>query len=208
MATITWLRHASVLIEGEKRIYIDPWEIRSPKEADLVLITHDHYDHLSMTDLKRICRPSTEILLPEGSVKKIAGVHGRIHGVKPGQELIAAGLRVEVVAAYNLSKHFHPKAANNVGYIVTVDGERIYHAGDSDRIPEMKGLKPDVALLPIGGTYTMDPSEAAKAASDLQAKKAIPIHFGAIIGGKEEAELFKKVCPVPVEILEPTEKES
>lgn len=201
MPKITWLRHASVLLEGEKRVYIDPWEIKETKPADVVLITHDHYDHLSLPDLKSICTDNTEILLPESAIPKLKGIKGKVHGVRPGQKLTAAGLKVETVPAYNLNKDFHPQAAHNVGYIVTLDGERIYHAGDTDRIPEMKGLAPDVALLPIGGTYTMDVDEAALAAEDLEAKRVIPMHFGAIVGHQEDAERFKKLCKVPVEIL-------
>jgi L-ascorbate metabolism protein UlaG (beta-lactamase superfamily) len=203
VAQIIWLRHASVLLEGTKRVYIDPWEIKAPKIADLVLVTHDHYDHLSVPDLQALCSERTEIVVPEGAVRKVRGVRGKLHPARPGTELEAAGLRVEVIAAYNLGKAFHPKTAQNVGYIVTLDGERIYHAGDTDRIPEMRGLAPDVALLPVGGTYTMDAEEAAQAAADLQARRAIPIHFGAIVGSEEDAARFQSLCPVPVEILCP-----
>jgi L-ascorbate metabolism protein UlaG (beta-lactamase superfamily) len=203
MAKIIWLRHASVLLEGERRVYIDPWEITDPKPADLVLITHDHYDHLSIPDLKAVCTKATEILAPRGATGKMIGVPGRIRGVEPGEKLTAAGLHLETVPAYNVGKKFHPRSANNVGYVVTIDGERIYHAGDTDLIPEMRGLAPDVALLPIGGTYTMDAAEAAKAATELGARKVIPVHFGAIVGGEEDAARFKELCQVPVEILRP-----
>jgi L-ascorbate metabolism protein UlaG (beta-lactamase superfamily) len=206
MVKITWLRHASVLLEGTKRVLIDPWEVNETQTADLVLITHDHYDHLSLPDLKAVCGPATEIVVPEGAKSKLGGVKGKVHAVRPGQELNAAGLRVEVVAAYNVSKSFHPKTSGNVGYVVSLDGQRIYHAGDTDRIPEMKGLTPDVALLPVGGTYTMDAAEAAKAVADLQAKKAIPMHYGTIVGDRKDAEQLKKLCPIPVEILEPAVK--
>lgn len=204
MAKVIWLRHASVLLEGEKCVYIDPWEIREPRPADLVLITHDHYDHLSLKDLKAVSGANTEIVVPEGAKGKLTGIKGKVHTVHPGQVLTAAGLHIEVLPAYNLSKAFHPKAANNCGYVVTIDGERIYHAGDTDRIPEMEGLAPDVALLPIGGTYTMDAEQAAKAASALKAKRAIPIHFGVIVGDDDDAARFKKLSQVPVEILKPT----
>jgi L-ascorbate metabolism protein UlaG (beta-lactamase superfamily) len=204
MATIIWLRHASVLIEGAKRVYIDPWELKEAKQADLVLVTHDHFDHLSAPDLVRVCGAATELVVPEAARDKLGGVpSARVHAVKPGQKITAAGLEVEAVASYNIGKKFHPRAAGNVGYVVTVDGERIYHAGDSDRIPEMKGLRPDVALLPIGGTYTMTAEEAALAAADLEAKRAIPIHFGAIVGGDDDARRFKKLCKIPVEIMSP-----
>jgi L-ascorbate metabolism protein UlaG (beta-lactamase superfamily) len=206
MATITWIHHASVLIEGEKRIYIDPWKLAglgTPRTADLVLVTHDHFDHLSPPDLELIVTDATEILAPKSALAQLGGSAGRVRPVAVGDVLQAAGLRVEVVAAYNVGKKFHPKAAGNVGYVVTVDGERIYHAGDTDRIPEMMGLAPDVALLPIGGTYTMTSAEAAEAVRDLGAKRAIPIHFGDIVGSRQDALDFQQRCSVPVEILEP-----
>jgi L-ascorbate metabolism protein UlaG (beta-lactamase superfamily) len=136
-------------------------------------------------------------------VAKLGGVAGKARTVSVGAQLEAAGLRVDVVASYNTNKAFHPKAAGNVGFVVTLDGERIYHAGDTDRIPEMKGLAPDVALLPVGGTYTMTASEAAKAAGDLGAKRVIPIHYGDIVGTKDDALELRKLCKQPVDILEP-----
>jgi L-ascorbate metabolism protein UlaG (beta-lactamase superfamily) len=206
MAKITWIHHASVLIEGEKRVYIDPWKLealQAPAPADLVLITHDHFDHLSVEDLQRITTAKTEILVPAEALDKLDAVAGKRRGVRPGETLVAAGLAVEVVPAYNVNKKFHPKDAKYVGYVVTVDGERIYHAGDTDQIEEMKGLAPDVALLPIGGTYTMTAPEAAKAVAALGAKRAVPIHFGSIVGRQEDAAEFKALCQVPVDILKP-----
>lgn len=203
MAKIVWIHHASVLLEGEKTVYVDPWKLGKGSPADLVLITHDHYDHLSPEDLEKIARPATEILAPAAALSKLRGVPGKATGVKPGQSLTAAGLRVEVVAAYNVGKAFHPKGAGHVGYVLTIDGERIYHAGDTDRIPEMKGLAPDVALLPIGGTYTMDAKEAAQAAADLGARKVIPIHYGDIVGSAADAAELERLCRVPVEVLAP-----
>ena len=203
MAAIVWIHHASVLLKGEKTVYIDPWKLKQAEPADLVLITHDHYDHLSTEDLERVAQAETEILVPEPAVKKLRGVKGKIRGVRAGMQLTAAGLGIEVVPAYNVGKAFHPKSAGHVGYVVTIDGERIYHAGDTDRTAEMKGLKPDVALVPVGGTYTMDAKEAAQAVADLQARRAIPIHYGDIVGGAADAAEFKKLCKVPVEILEP-----
>ena len=206
MAQIKWIHHASIIIEGEKCVYIDPWKlegIANPKPADLVLITHDHYDHLSIPDLRRITGPETEILVPKGAENKLATLRGKVRAVAPGDDVRAAGLRVEVMPAYNTNKAFHPKAAGYLGYVVTVDGERIYHAGDTDRIPEMKGLAPDVALVPVGGTYTMTAAEAALAVADIGARRAIPIHYGDIVGTRDDALAFKKQCAVPVDILEP-----
>ena len=206
MAKITWIHHASVLIEGEKRVYVDPWKLEKlakPAPADVVLITHDHFDHLSVPDLERICTAETEILAPKDALPKLAGVPGRRRGVTAGMELKVAGLPVKVVPAYNTNKKFHPKAAGYVGYVLTIDGERIYHAGDTDRIAEMKGLAPDVALLPVGCTYTMTASEAAQAAADLGAKRVIPIHYGDIVGTVSDAQELKRLCQQPVDVLEP-----
>jgi L-ascorbate metabolism protein UlaG (beta-lactamase superfamily) len=203
MAEIIWIGHASVLLRGERTVYIDPWQVKDPQTADLVLVTHDHYDHLSEPDIRAVSGAGTEILVPAGYAEKLQVAEAKVTGVRPGQEITAAGLKVEVVASYNVGKFFHPEGAGNVGYVVTIDGERIYHAGDTDRIPEMKGLAPDVALLPVGGTYTMTADEAAQAVADLGAKRAIPIHYGTIVGTRADAEAFKKRCGVPVEILDP-----
>lgn len=203
MVKIVWLRHASVLLEGSKRVYIDPWEVKASGPADLLLVTHDHFDHLSLPDLRALCGKQTSVIAPEGALGQLRRLAGALLGARPGQRLQAAGLTVEAVAAYNQGKRFHPRSANNLGYVVELDGERIYHAGDTDRIPEMKGLRPDVALLPVGGTYTMDATEAAAAVEDLQAGRVIPIHWGTVVGDRKDAELLKKLCKVPVEIQEP-----
>ena len=202
MAEIIWIGHASILLQGELTVYIDPWKLNDPKPADLVLITHDHYDHLSFSDVKAVATESTEILVPEGATGRLSGIKGKVRCVEPGQVLNACGLTVEVLPSYNVGKAFHPKEAGNVGYVVTIDGERIYHAGDSDRIPEMKGLKPDVAILPVGGTYTMTANEAALAVKDLEAARAIPMHFGDIVGSRTDALAFEERCSVPVTIME------
>lgn len=200
MAEIIWINQASILLRGERTVYIDPWKLKRPQPADLVLITHDHFDHLSPPDVEAVSTPRTAILAPERAAGRL---RGNVSIVQSGEVVEAAGLRVEVVPAYNVGKSFHPRAAGYVGYVVTIDGERIYHAGDTDRIPEMQGLAPDVALLPVGGTYTMDAREAARAVEELGARRAIPIHYGDVVGSRAEAEAFKELCSVPVEILEP-----
>jgi L-ascorbate metabolism protein UlaG (beta-lactamase superfamily) len=151
----------------------------------------------------RVCTKRTAVVVPAKLTGRVAGLPGAVHGVNPGDRLTVSGLALEVVPAYNRGKAFHPEGSG-VGYVVTVDGERIYHAGDTDRIPEMKALAPDVALLPIGGTYTMDAAEAAAAVADLEARRAIPIHWGKIVGSQQDAERFRDACGVPVEILTPT----
>jgi L-ascorbate metabolism protein UlaG (beta-lactamase superfamily) len=154
---ITWLGHASVLItDGSSTVYIDPWKTGSgmPK-ADCVLLTHDHYDHYSEPDLKKVSQSSTRVVSPVS----LPQVTDRI---KAGGKITVGSLTIEAVPAYNTDKNFHPRSNGWVGYVVVIGGKRIYHAGDTDRIPEMKGLNVDLALVPVGGTYTMTRSRLRK----------------------------------------------
>ncbi|MBI2346877.1 MAG: MBL fold metallo-hydrolase [Deltaproteobacteria bacterium] len=185
-----WLGHASFRIESKdgKVIYTDPWEVKSTVKADLILITHEHYDHCSPDDVKKLTKPGTVVVAPPDCSAKLGQT---IHAVRPGQKGTYAGFTVETVPAYNIGKDFHQKAKNWVGYIITVDGRRIYQAGDTDVIPEMKEVICDVALLPIGGTYTMSAAEAAKATTMIQAKEWIPMHWGKIVGSQADAETFR-----------------
>jgi L-ascorbate metabolism protein UlaG (beta-lactamase superfamily) len=196
---VHWLGHASIKITGEKTIYIDPFEISGGEPADLILITHDHYDHLSPKDVAKIRTDKTVVVVPSGCRGKISG---KVEVMSVGEKKVFAGISVEAVPAYNIGKDFHPRLKGGLGYVVTANGIRIYQAGDTDRIPEMKSLKNiDVAILPVGGTYTMNPREAAEAADDVQPKVAIPFHYGAIVGSSNDAETFKKHCTIAVEIL-------
>lgn len=196
---IAWLGHNSVRLVGSKVVYFDPWKLkRGEPKADVVLITHSHYDHLSRPDLDRVSRPGTVVVAPaDGAAQLPPG----FRAVTPGQTLALDGLTVETVPAYNPAKQFHPKSNGWVGYVVAMDGERFYLSGDTDRIPEMDGLQVDVALLPVGGTYTMTAAEAAAAANAMRPTLAIPIHWGDIVGTRDDAETFKRLCRVPVEIL-------
>ncbi|HDP67594.1 MAG TPA: MBL fold metallo-hydrolase [Candidatus Marinimicrobia bacterium] len=199
LSKIKWLGHATVMFTAPKIIYIDPYQLKgTPPKADIILITHDHYDHLSEPDIKKIRTADTVIVIPE-SVKK--SLPGNLRHIKIGETIRIADITVEAVPAYNTDKQFHPKSAHNVGYIVTIDNTRYYHAGDTDIIPDMKNLKVDVAFLPVGGTYTMNPREAAEAAEKIQPKIAVPIHYNSIVGSSEDARLFKELCSCPVEIL-------
>jgi L-ascorbate metabolism protein UlaG (beta-lactamase superfamily) len=197
---VTWLGHASFkIVAPEGVIYIDPWELKSHEPADLILITHDHYDHLSPDDVQRISKPDTTIVTIAAAAAKLKG---DVRKVKAGDKLTVKGMQIEAVPAYNLNKPNHPKAAGHVGFILTAGGRRIYHAGDTDVIPEMANIKADVALLPVGGTYTMTASEAANVANRIQPKVAVPMHWGTLVGSRADAELFRRACKVPVEILE------
>jgi L-ascorbate metabolism protein UlaG (beta-lactamase superfamily) len=197
---ITWLGHDSFRIKApEGVIYIDPWKVRSVEPADLILITHEHHDHCSAEDVKKLRKPDTTIVTVAQVAKQLKG---DVRTVKPGDTLTVKGVKIEAVPAYNPAKQFHPKAAGHVGFIITAGGRRIYHAGDTDVIPEMANIQADVALLPVGGKYTMTASEAAQAANLIKPKVAVPMHWGDIIGTRADAEAFKKASKVPVEILQ------
>jgi len=196
---IHWLGHASFKITDEEIIYIDPYQIKDKEKADIILVTHDHFDHCSTEDIKKILKSDTFIVGPK-KIDKI--LKERIKTISPGEKINIKGIEIEGVASYNIGKSFHPKGEENLGFIITIKNTKIYHAGDTDFIPEMKDIKADIALLPVGGTYTMDAKEAAKAANIIKPKIAIPMHWGSIVGSKEDAEEFKRLCNVEVKILE------
>lgn len=197
---IFWLGHDSFRLHGEQVVYIDPWKLAAEAEkADVILITHEHYDHFSPDDVAIISKADTVVVAPQ-SVAAKGGFKFIV--VKPGDQVNANGVAIEVVAAYNPNKKFHPHAAGHVGYIVTLNGKRIYHAGDTDEIPEMAQIQCDIALLPVSGTYVMTAIEAASAANNIKPSLAIPMHYDTIIGSREDAEEFKRLANVPVEILE------
>lgn len=202
---ITWLGHASFKIKNEVTLYIDPWKIDPDEEkADLILITHEHFDHLSLDDIEKIRDDLTIIVTIPLCKPKITG---EVKVIRAGEKIRISDVEIEAIPAYNINKSFHQKEAGRVGYIITMSGERIYHAGDSDLIPEMESIDVDVALLPVGGVYTMSPEEAAKAANRIRPKLAIPMHWGTeVVGKREDAEKFKDLCDVPVEIKDPPKK--
>ena len=203
---IVWLGHDSFRITGDgKVIYLDPWQIGAGPPADLILISHDHFDHLSPEDIRRLRTDETVIVAAAPAAKKLSGP---VRSVKPGDRLTVRGIDIEVVPAYNVNKFrspgtpFHPKAAGHVGFVFTVGGKRIYFAGDTDVIPEMANIRADIALLPVSGTYVMTADEAVEAAKTINPRLAIPMHYGTIVGSEEDARRFKARAPVPVQILE------
>ncbi len=165
---LSWLGHASFRwSRAGKTVYLDPWKLSSePHDADLVLITHPHFDHLDPADIAKVSGPKTEVVTVAECAAKLkeAGFSGTVRVVKPGDRVEVKGIPVEVVPAYNTDKNFHLKESGWAGFIVELDGVRLYHAGDTDFIPEMKEIKTDVALLPVSGTYVMTAEEAARAA--------------------------------------------
>ncbi len=199
---IFWLGHDSFRFKGEKVVYIDPWKLAAGAEkADLILVTHEHHDHFSRDDILKISKADTVIMAPESVAPQLGG---KTIVAKPGNKLTAAGVVIEVVPAYNTNKKFHPKNAGHVGYILTLNGKRIYHSGDTDLIPEMAEIRADIALLPVSGTYVMTAVEAAEAANTIRPALAIPMHYGdpAVVGTRADAEEFKRIAQVPVELLE------
>jgi len=197
---IHWLGHASVRLDFDKIIYVDPWKLapNAPK-ADLILITHDHHDHFSPEDIASIEKEDTSYVTIAVVASKL---HGDVHIVRPGDSVTVQGVHIQAVPAYNLDKQFHPKSAGHVGFLVETGGQTIYIAGDTDFTPEMREVKADVILLPVGGRYTMTADEAAQAANFIQPRLAIPVHYGTIIGSSADASRFKRLCQVPVDILE------
>jgi len=195
---IHWLGHASFRIEGTKTIYIDPWKIKTGKKADLILITHDHYDHCSPDDVAKVSGKDTTIVTISSCAKQIKG---NVKTIKAGETIEVGGVKITAIPSYNKEKQFHPREKGYVGYIVDIDGSKIYHAGDSDFIDEMKSLKVDIALMPVGGNYTMDAKEAAQAINTFKPSLAIPMHWGDIVGSKKDAETFCSLVKVPCSLL-------
>lgn len=196
-----WLGHDSFRIDQPIVIYIDPWRLPpgSPS-ADLILVSHEHHDHCSPEDVERVRHNETTVIANPSAAAKLMQP---IAILRAGESVQIGDVSVEAVPAYNIGKRFHPKEAGHIGYVIVLAGERLYFAGDTDHIPEMKGLECDVALLPVSGTYVMTAEEAAGAVVDIRPKVAIPMHYGAgVAGTRQDAIRFRSLSTVPVMILE------
>ena len=185
------LCHSSIKINKEKVIYIDPFKIeKNYNDADIVFITHDHYDHYSEEDIDKVINENTIIIIPEELLTKLLrkGINkNAIITVEPNEKYMVQGIKFETIPAYNTNKTFHPKENGWVGYIIIINGIRYYIAGDTDITEENKQVKCDVAFVPVGGTYTMDFKEAASLINEIKSKIAIPIHYGSIVGTEQDA---------------------
>lgn len=200
---ITWLKHASFRLASKKAkavIYTDPWKIDAkPHDADVIFISHDHFDHCSPQDVRNVSKPDGVVVGPV----EVASLFSSGKTIVPGQSVVVGPITIEAVPAYNIGKTFHPKANQWCGAVISLANQRVYFAGDTDLIPEMKELHDiDLALLPIGGTYTMTATEAAQACKDIGCHRAIPCHWGEIVGQKGDAKTFAGLAPCPVTILQ------
>lgn len=195
---ITWLGHDSFVIQGPKTVYIDPWEVSGEPKADVVLVTHEHFDHCSPEDVAKVSGPGTVILTEPKSAEKLSG---DVRVVAPGDVVDVDGVRITAVPSYNTDKDFHPQQNNWLGFVVDMDGTKIYHCGDSDFIPEMKDLDVDIALIPVSGTYVMDVDQAIEAARAIGPKVAVPMHYGKIVGSEDDALRFAETLKGEMEVV-------
>jgi L-ascorbate metabolism protein UlaG (beta-lactamase superfamily) len=195
---IFWLGHDSFRIDAAKTIYFDPYQISDGPKADLILISHDHFDHCSPEDVAKIQHAGTIIVTEKDSANKLTG---DVRVVKPGDSITVDDVKIEAVPSYNTDKDFHPQKNAWLGFIVSIEGVKIYHAGDSDFIPEMNEFEVDIALIPVSGTYVMTSDQAVKAALAIHPKLAIPMHYGAIVGDEQDAFNFKKALEGKVDVL-------
>jgi L-ascorbate metabolism protein UlaG (beta-lactamase superfamily) len=205
----TRIAHDTFKIKGSKVVYTDPFKVTDHDEANIVLLSHEHFDHLSLEDLNKVIFPGTTIVASPLCKDGLKGLKVKeIRILDPGGKCTIGKIEVETVPAYNLNKFrepghvFHPREGKGLGFIITMDGTRVYYAGDTDFIPEMKDIKCDVALLPVSGTYVMTAEEAAEASAAINPKVAVPMHYAAIVGTEDDAKRFKslvKNCEVVID---------
>ena len=195
---------SSIRIEGERIVRFDPFRISDPlHDADIILITHAHFDHLDPDSVKNVKKADTIFVVPASmreEVKEHVAGH-TVHYLKPGDEIDIGPVHVKAVPAYNLNKPFHPKDNQWLGYVVTMDKVRYYAAGDTDAAEELKRIACDVAMVPIGGTYTMIAPEAAALVNEIHPRVAIPIHYGSVVGSDADAVEFQRLVAMDILVV-------
>lgn len=199
---VKWFGHASFRIASDNNvIYIDPWKIPGqPHDADAIFVSHSHYDHCSLPDVRKVSKGDTVVVAPADTIEKL----GATNAITPGETLSFKEFTIEGVAAYNIGKTFHPRGHDWCGAVISIGGQRIYYAGDTDLVPEMSDLKDvDLAMFPVGGTYTLNGREAAQAAAAVGCKAAIPYHWGDVVGSQKDALDFQQNARCTVHVLEP-----
>ena len=204
LENIKCLGHSTIkMLDKDKVIYIDPYNIKEDKkDADIIFITHAHYDHFSEEDIIKIKNENTIIVITEDIYNKVIELgflEKKIIKVMPKEEYKIGNIRFQTIPAYNIDKKFHPKENMWVGYLININNIRYYIAGDTDITNENKKVECDVAFLPVGGTYTMDYKEAAELANIIRPKIVVPIHYGIIVGTKEDALNFKNFINKDIE---------
>ncbi len=206
---IKWYGHDTFTLSfGGLTVCIDPYQLEKKIATDIVLVTHNHFDHLSNDDLQKVSTQKTTIISATECLSQIKTTNKQIIGIDPNEEKTISGIKIKAIPAYNLDKinpetkkPFHPKEDKKIGFIITMNNSTFYHAGDSDYIPEMNGLSPDVFFVPVSGTYVMTAKEAANSILGVKPKLAIPMHYGSIVGSEDDAESFKKLvisCQVQI----------
>lgn len=202
---IYWLGQATVKMDADNQIiYFDPYQIKKADKADIILITHKHSDHFSQSDISKVTTENTVLVVPKDCIQDIEKIKkSKAIPLEPGMKTTISGISIEAVPAYNVVKtKYHPKKNKWMGYILTINGVRIYHSGDTERIPEMKNFACDIAMIPLGQTYTMNNvKEATEAVIDVKAKIAIPIHYGLYEGKSDDADEFKKILKGKVNVI-------
>lgn len=196
---------SSIKITGEKIIYFDPLKVEESHDADLILITHSHWDHFSKEDILKIKKESTKIIGPKDSKEEILTLgftESNIYIVEPDEEFSLHGILIKTVPAYNKTKTFHPKENKWLGYVVKIEDTIYYVMGDTDALEENKNITCDVLCIPIGGTYTMNATEAAEFTNILTPKKVIPIHYGLVVGTEYDLDTFKQLLNKKIEVEE------
>lgn len=207
---VRWYGHDTFTLEKRGiTICIDPYKLSRSIHANIILISHNHFDHLSLDDLRKISSPNTIIVAANECISQLSKIPSKERiGLVPGQEKTLSDVKIKAIFAYNINKinpdtrkPFHPKEDNKIGFLVNMGGISVYHTGDSDLIPEMTDLKPDILLAPVSGTYVMTAKEAAEAVEKIKPKVAIPMHYGTIVGSETDAKEFKnmvKSCEVQI----------